>query len=138
MRRHELLRQLHALLSPRTYFEIGVSNGASLTLSRTRSLGVDPYYAVKRGVQCDLKLVRETSDEFFASVDPFAHFGGQPFDLAFIDGMHLAEYALRDFINTERHAHPASVIVLDDMLPRHHRRGGADPSFGEVPRLVGG
>ena len=87
-------------------------------------------------MQCDLKLVRETSDEFFASVDPFAHFGGQPFDLAFIDGMHLAEYALRDFINTERHAHPASVIVLDDMLPGITVEA-ARPSFGEVPRLVG-
>ena len=118
MRRHELLRRLHGLLSPRTYFEIGVSTGASLGLSRTRSLGVDPFFTIKRGLECDLRLVRATSDEFFASADAFGHFDGAPFDLAFIDGMHLAEYALRDFINTERRGHPASVIVLDDMLPR--------------------
>ncbi len=126
MRRHDLLQGLHTRLSPRTYFEIGVSVGASMTLSRTRSLGVDPYFTIKRELSCDLRLVRETSDEFFASADPFAHFDGQAFDLAFIDGMHLAEYALRDFINTERHSHPASVIVFDDMLPRIEVEAGRD------------
>jgi hypothetical protein len=44
-------------------------------------------------------------------------------DLAYIDGMHLAEFALRDFINTERHCHPASVVVIDDMLPRSADQG---------------
>ena len=39
-------------------------------------------------------------------------------DLAFIDGMHLAEYALRDYLAVERFTHPASVVVFDDMLPR--------------------
>jgi hypothetical protein len=126
VRRHDLLRQLHDLLSPRTYFEIGVSTGASMGLSRTRSLGVDPFFTIKRELQCDLRLVRQTSDEFFASANPFGHFDGRAFDLAFIDGMHLAEYALRDFINTERRAHPASVIVLDDMLPRVQVEGARD------------
>jgi hypothetical protein len=118
VRRHELLEQLHQCLAPRTYLEIGVSMGMSMSLSRTRSIGVDPFYAIRRQVRCDLQLVRASSDEFFASEGALEHFGGRPVDLAFIDGMHLAEYALRDFINTERHAHPASVIVLDDMLPR--------------------
>jgi hypothetical protein len=118
VRRHALLSSLHDLLRPRTYFEIGVSTGVSLGLSRTRSIGVDPFFKVVRGLHCDLQLVRETSDEFFASNEAMGHFGGTAIDLAFIDGMHLAEYALRDFINTERHTHAASVIVLDDMLPR--------------------
>ncbi len=118
MRRHELLEQLHDLLAPRTYLEIGVSAGMSMSLSRTRSIGVDPFYSIRRELHCDLQLVRASSDEFFASPGAFDHFGGGAFDLAFIDGMHLAEYALRDFINTERHAHPASVIVIDDMLPQ--------------------
>jgi len=38
--RHELLKSLHELLDPRSYLEIGVSTGRSLTLSRTRTIGV--------------------------------------------------------------------------------------------------
>jgi hypothetical protein len=37
----------------------------------------------------------------------------------FIDGMHHAEYALRDFMNAERIAGPCSLIVLDDVMPNH-------------------
>jgi len=95
-----------------------VSTGSSMTLSRTRSIGVDPAFHIKRELLCDLHLVRTTSDEFFAREHPLAHFDQPVVDLAFIDGMHLAEYALRDFINTERFTHATSVIVLDDMLPR--------------------
>ena len=126
MRRHDLLEQLHARLSPRTYLEIGVSTGMSMTLSRTRSIGVDPFFAIRREIRCDLQLVRASSDEFFASPEPLAHFGGLAPDLVFIDGMHLAEYALRDFVNTERRTHPASVIVIDDMLPRVEVEGVRD------------
>ena len=119
MQRHDLLRSLHELLQPRTYLEIGVSTGASMSRSRARSIGVDPAFHVKRELLCDLHLVRATSDEFFAREHPLAHFDEPLIDLAFIDGMHLAEYALRDFINTERFTHAASVIVIDDMLPRN-------------------
>ena len=46
-------------------------------------------------------------------------------DLAFIDGMHLFEYALRDVFHTERHTRWTSV----DGARRHAaplgRRGGA-------------
>ena len=43
-----------------------------------------------------------TSDEFFARQHPLAHFDEPVIDLSFIDGMHLAEYALRDLMNVER------------------------------------
>jgi len=119
VRRHDLLNSLHELLRPRTYLEIGVSSGASMSRSRARSIGVDPAFHVERELLCDLHLVRATSDEFFARAHPLAHFDEPLVDLAFIDGMHLAEYALRDLINTERYTHPASVIVIDYMLPRN-------------------
>jgi len=45
--------------------------------------------------------------------------GLPPIDLAFIDGMHLFEYALRDFMNVERYCHGGSVVVFDDVLPRN-------------------
>jgi hypothetical protein len=38
-------------------------------------------------------------------------------DVAFLDGMHLFEYLLRDFINVERACDRNSVVMLDDCLP---------------------
>src|SRR5690606_6943151 len=68
-------------------------------------------------LQADIHLARTTSDEFFARRRPLAHLPVPFVDLAFVDGMHLAEYALRDVIAIERFTLPTSVIVLDDMLP---------------------
>jgi hypothetical protein len=119
MTRHDLLRGLHEGLAPRTYLEIGVNEGASLCLSRTKSIGVDPDFRVRSPLSCDLDLVKVKSDEFFTWPDPLAHFDGVPVDLAFIDGMHLSEFAVRDFINVERHLAPAGVTVFDDILPRN-------------------
>jgi hypothetical protein len=145
MRRHDLLAELHRLLDPRTYLEIGVNVGGSMTLSRTRSIGIDPYYLLDREIMCDVHLVRTSSDEFFAREHPLAHFDEPVIDLAFIDGMHLAEYAFRDFVNVERFTHAASVIVIDDMLPRdvpEARRDRSVPSgrsawAGDVYKLTG-
>lgn len=134
MRKHQLLGALHRKLRPRTYFEIGVRKGVSLGLSRVPSVGVDPYYQVTDELHCDVHLVRTTSDEFFARKHPFAHFEEPVVDLAFIDGMHLSEFALRDFINTERFCHPGSVIVIDDVLPRNVVEAGR----GRVGSAVGG
>jgi hypothetical protein len=148
VRRHAFLRGLHEVLRPRTYFEIGVRDGMSLTHSRAPSVAVDPAFSIDREIRCDLHLVRTTSDEFFARDHPFAHFpdrgAGPVVDLAFIDGMHLAEYALRDVLNTERWCRPASVIVLDDMLPRtveeagRGRTGSAEhgPWAGDVNKVT--
>jgi hypothetical protein len=136
-----LLRRLHELTSPRSYLEIGIREGLSLSLSTTKSIGVDPAFHVVHELECDLRLVRQASDLFFARPEPLGHFDQPCADLAFIDGMHLAEYALRDFINTERHTHPTSVIVIDDMLPRkiqEARRGriGAGAWTGDVFKVT--
>ncbi len=128
MTRHEFLAGLHARVQPRTYLEIGVNTGASLALSRARSIGVDPAFKIDAPLHCDVQLVRATSDDFFAGEQPLAHLQGVPVDLAFIDGMHLAEFAMRDFVNTEPHMAGTGVVVFDDVLPRNgleaarHRR----------------
>ncbi|MFI6723386.1 class I SAM-dependent methyltransferase [Streptomyces sp. R-74717] len=139
MNRHDFLRQLHRVYRPRNYLEIGVNDGRSLALSRVPSVAVDPAFRVVTDISCDVHLVKATSDGFFARKDPLLHLrngrnpfralarrdplnvlGGDPkLELAFIDGMHLFEYALRDFMNVEKHARWSSVIVLDDMLPRN-------------------
>lgn len=116
--RHALLTGLHRRLRPRTYLEIGVADGSSLRLSSVPSVGIDPAYAIRKELSAPVRLVRTTGDEYFATTDPKEWLGG-PIELAFIDGMHLFEYALRDFINVEKHCTWSSVVVLDDMLPRN-------------------
>ena len=57
-----------------------------------------------------------TSDQFFSQYDLKGLLGG-PIDLAFIDGMHNAEFVLRDFCNLEKNSHAGTVILVDDVLP---------------------
>lgn len=110
--------QMHAQLQPRTYLEIGVAEGRSIRLSSCRSVGIDPGFKIVAPLDGDYALIRTTSDEYFSRENPLEPTGGRPFDLAFIDGLHLFEFALRDFINTERHCTEQSLIVFDDVLPR--------------------
>jgi hypothetical protein len=114
----EFLRRLHDLLEPAAYLEIGLRNGDSLALSRCRSVGIDPAYSLTAELDGDYTVFRTTSDDFFARHDPLRATRGLPFDLAFIDGLHLFEYSLRDFIHAERYSRPGGVIVFDDVLPR--------------------
>ena len=45
---------------------------------------------------------------------------------SFIDGMHLAEFVVRDFANVEHVADWTSVIVFDDILPRTAEEAARD------------
>ena len=124
MNRHELLRRLHEVVRPRTYLEIGVHHGASMALSRVPSVGVDPDYSVTAELATTVHLARTTSDEFFARARPLDFLPQPVIDLAFIDGMHLSEFVLRDLMIVERFSHPGTVIVLDDVLPRTVEQAG--------------
>lgn len=118
MERHDFLTVLHRRYRPRSYLEIGVFEGEGLARSQTRTIGVDPDFRIRAELACELQLVRTTSDDFFARSDPLSWFPQRTADLTFVDGMHLVEFALRDFGNAERHSAPTSVVVLDDVLPR--------------------
>ena len=118
MQRHEFLTVVHERYRPRSYLEIGINDGRGLARSRTRTIGVDPAFKITAELSCDLQLVRATSDDFFARPDPLAWFPEGTVDLTFIDGMHLFEFALRDFLNAERLSSPSGVVVFDDVLPR--------------------
>jgi hypothetical protein len=115
---YSFLAELHRRLKPRAYLEIGIRDGGSLAQSHCRSVGIDPAYSITAELDADVRLFRTTSDEYFARADPLAATGGTPFDLAFIDGLHLFEFAFRDFVNAERTSSPRGVIVFDDVLPR--------------------
>jgi hypothetical protein len=128
--RHEFLAELHTLLQPRGYLEIGVQHGYSLRLAGCPAVGVDPNPLISVPVGPNVKIETSTSDAYFAALDGFR----LPFpalDLAFIDGMHLYEYALRDFIGVERIAHPGTVVVFDDMLPRNQHEAAREQCPGD-------
>jgi hypothetical protein len=118
MQRHEFLGKMHELLQPRSYLEVGIDQGLGVSQSRTRTIGVDPAYAITAEVACELQLVRATSDAFFARESPVSWFPDGVIDLAFLDGLHLFEFALRDFMNVEAFSSARTVVFLDDMLPR--------------------
>lgn len=126
MHRHDFLTGLHERLAPRSYLEIGVNDGRGLARSKTRTIGVDPAFRIVVDLACDLQLVKATSDDFFARDDAIAWFPEGVVDLSFIDGMHLFEFAFRDFINTEKLSAPTSVAVFDDMLPRSVEEAARD------------
>ena len=113
----DFLRRVHEVLEPPTYLEIGIRHGTSLALATSTSVGIDPAYDLRTELSEDALLFRETSDEYFDRPDPLAPFGGHPAALTFIDGMHLVEYALRDFVNVERHSDWTSVVIFDDIFP---------------------
>jgi len=113
----DVLRQIHQDLSPSLYLEIGVRNGDSLGLADCRAIAIDPLPQLPLPLSDDVRVVATTSDRFFAA-DATAMLR-QEIDLAFIDGMHLFEFALRDFMNIERHASGGGVIVFDDIFPNH-------------------
>lgn len=110
----EVLEHLHRELAPVHYLEIGVRHGVSLALARGPATGVDPAPSLSRELPPTTRVVPLTSDEFFAG-----HAAGIAPDLCFIDGMHLFEYALRDFMNVERRAAPGALVVFDDIFPNH-------------------
>ncbi len=113
------LARFHAELSPRVYLEIGVDAGRTLSLARppTLALGVDPTAREGVAFAAPTRLFPVESDAFFASGRAARELAGRPIDLAFVDGLHLFEQALRDFLHVERHAARDSVVLFHDCLP---------------------
>jgi predicted O-methyltransferase YrrM len=115
----EVLAWIHQELQPRTYLEIGVGFGESLRQASpsTVCIGIDPDSQLYLPLGPQTQIVASTSDEFFASNDLLELLKAPCVDLAFIDGLHLFEQALCDFVNVEKMCSAASVIVLHDCIP---------------------
>src|SRR5215831_10139014 len=92
------LRRFHEALRPGVYLEIGVDAGRTLSLARppTRAIGVDPSAPAGRAFAAPTRLHSVESDVFFESGEAERELAGAPVDLAFVDGLHLFEQALRD------------------------------------------
>lgn len=115
----ETLKRFHDILKPRTYLEIGTMFGATLALSNCRSIAVDPKFYLQGDVlgrKPSCQLFQMTSDAFFEGQNPKSLLNA-PIDMAFLDGMHLFEFLLRDFKNTEKHCKKNSIIFIHDCIP---------------------
>jgi SAM-dependent methyltransferase len=119
----DVLTDLHRFLDPKLYLEIGVRKGRSLSLAQCKAIGVDPGPELETRPN-DLDLFSCTSDDFFFFYAKEAI--KAPIDLAFIDGMHLAEFVYRDFMYLERFMAPSGAIVIDDVLPNHPLQAARD------------
>src|SRR5574341_306737 len=138
----QVITRILDALKPRTYVEIGVEHGTSLRLVQapTLAIGIDPEPKLAGPLAANQKVFAETSDAFFAARDPRAELGGLPIDVAFIDGMHQFEFALRDFYNLERFCTRDSTILIDDCYPLNRETAERDRRrefwSGDIWRLV--
>lgn len=131
----EVLAALERQPSVKRYLEIGSRSGTSIARVNCSYIAVDPEFAIKADVfnaAPQMMFFQQTSDDFFAS-DVMGAMNWVP-DLAFIDGMHLFEYALRDFINAERAMTKDGVICLHDVCPFDYEMTTRD--VGALDRLT--
>jgi hypothetical protein len=113
------LDRFYTDLSPETVIEIGVFDGQSIARVHppTLAIGVDPDPRLAYSLTAETHIFTETSDAFFARRGPDALLAGRPVGVGFIDGLHLYEQALKDFINLERYCGSRSVILFHDTVP---------------------
>lgn len=138
------LAELHQSLTFDWYMEIGCRRGKSFAEVRSKTIAVDPVFSIRQnvtGVKPELHLFQKTSDDFFAS--SYLEKNEINISVAFLDGMHLFEYLLRDFIGTERNAAKDGVILLHDCCPWDHVMTTRDldnipdgPWTGDVWKLI--
>ncbi|WP_095587267.1 class I SAM-dependent methyltransferase [Actibacterium ureilyticum] len=110
---------LHTEMQPKWYLEVGSQTGSSLTSATGNVIAVDPAFVINKdimGQKTQLHLFQMTSDDFFAA--GALEQMGVKLDLSFLDGMHLFEFLLRDFMNSEKHASADGIIVMHDCVPR--------------------
>jgi len=114
-----ILKQFHQWIRPENYVEIGVETGQSMQLAEppTLCVGVDPEPQISCRFSANTSIISETSNDFFANHDLYNEFGIQTISLAFIDGLHLFEAALKDFISIEQHSSRETIVLVHDCIP---------------------
>ena len=113
------LERLYGFLAPETVIEIGVFQGRSLARVHppTVAIGIDPNPTVAFPLKTETHIFTENSDEFFAAGRFEKLLAGRQLSVGFIDGLHLFEQSLRDFIHLEGCCGPRSAILFHDTVP---------------------
>ncbi len=130
MHYYDVLKGLLTAIDPEWYLEIGSRNGRSLSQCATNYIAIDPEFAFQYDVVNAAErmfLFQQTSDDFFSS--NFLECNNIRPGVAFIDGMHLFEFALRDFINCERTMTRNGYICLHDVCPYNSPQTTRDVTY---------
>ena len=115
---HRFLKRLHENNLFDWYLEVGCRDGASFANVASKTIAVDPFFRADIniiGAKPALHVFQQTSDDFFAS--DFLKRNKIQLSVSFLDGMHLIEFLLRDFIATEARSNPDGVILMHDTAP---------------------
>lgn len=115
------------------YMEIGCRTGRTFAPVRSKTIAVDPFFRAEGNIIASkpaLHVFQATSDDFYAS--GFLKKNGIKLSFSFLDGMHLFEYLLRDFIGAEAHSLPDGVIALHDCCP--YGNGMTSRDLNDRPR----
>lgn len=114
-----LINDIAKTIGACSYLEIGVEHG--FTFNRVKvfqKTAVDPSFRFdhQKNLRAGLTFHEITSDIFFQRAAKREN-QNLRFDLVFIDGLHVFEQVLRDFINSVNLMSPGGVIVIDDTVP---------------------
>jgi hypothetical protein len=111
-------RRINALarrLGAQRYLEIGVSTGQTFrAIDVAERTGVDPNFRFDTAevANATTRLHAMRSDAWFAEAG-----AGSPYDIVFIDGLHVFEQVVRDLTNTLARTGWRSAILIDDTVP---------------------
>ncbi len=138
------LTHLHQEMLFDWYMEVGCRSGRTLAPTRSKTIAVDPYFLANSniiGTKPELHLFQTKSDDFFET--GYLKKMSIKLSFSFLDGMHLFEYLLRDFMNTEANSRPEGIIALHDCCPYDDTMTSRDldnlpkgPWTGDVWKLI--
>lgn len=127
MTRIEVLNAIIDKKKVTNYLEIGVNRGKCLfnIMGAKKRYAVDPFFnfstwkkiraIIKNFHNLKNKYFEVTSDEFFKK--NAKQLKNNPIDLAFIDGLHTYQQALKDTLNTLQYSNSDGVVLLHDCNP---------------------
>lgn len=127
MTRTEIINFLISKYNYKSYFEIGIGDGANYNLIVCDyKTNVDPCFNSFDSQDLSHVKNKVTSDEFFAQTQ-------EKFDIIFVDGLHVYEQVYKDIINSLRCLNDGGAVVCHDMLPptAWHQRPANEYQGGE-------
>ena len=127
---HSIFKKIFETYCPKLYVEIGSRTGSSLEVCECDYIAIDPKFQISKNVfntSREFFFWQGTSDDFFNN--NYLERNSLTPDIALIDGLHLFEFALRDFINLERRMKKDGIILIHDVCPFSYEMTTRDTEY---------